>query len=85
MIETSHWSHSTENSRFVGGRSPGKKSYLAPFSRYLHIYARSHDLMHILNIDTLAGPRMFSRSFLDVEWSIYGGSSPRQKVVSCTI
>ena len=34
MIETSHWSHSTENSRFVGGRSPGKKSYLARFSRY---------------------------------------------------
>ena len=34
MIKTSHWSHSTENSRFVGGRPPGKKSYLVRFSRY---------------------------------------------------
>ena len=67
MIETSHWSHSTVHSRFMGGRPPDKKSYLVPFSRYLHIYACSHDLMHILNIDTLAGPRMFSRSYLDVE------------------
>ena len=67
MIETSHWSHSTEHSRFMGGRLPDKKSYLAPFSRYLHIYARIHDLMHILNIDTSAGPIIFSWSYLDVE------------------
>ena len=85
MIETSHRSHSTENSQFMGGRPPDKKSYLAPFSRYSHIYARIHDLMHILNIDTSAGPRMFSWSYLDVEWSIYGGSSPGQKVVSRTV
>ena len=76
MIETSHWSHSTENSRFMGGRSPDKKSYLARFSRYLHIYACIHDLMHIRNIDTSAGPIMFFWSYLDVEWSIYGRSSP---------
>ena len=28
----------TQNSRFMGGRPPDKKSYLAPFSRYVHIY-----------------------------------------------
>ena len=30
----------TQNSRFMGGRPPDKNSYLAPFSRYLHIYAK---------------------------------------------
>ena len=51
----------------MGGRPQDKKSYLAPFSRYLHIYARIHDLMHILNIDTSAGPTMFSWVYSDVK------------------
>eukprot|EP00116_Pleurobrachia_bachei_P006964 sb/3467226/ len=70
--------------RFMGGRPPDKKSYLAPFSRYLHIYAPIHNLMHILNINTSGGPRTFSWTYIDSEWSIYGGSSPGQKVVSRT-
>eukprot|EP00116_Pleurobrachia_bachei_P003168 sb/3463430/ len=72
-----------QNGRFMGGRSPDKKSYLAPFSRYLHIYAPIrryiHDLMHILNIYTSGGPRTFSWTYFDAEWSIYGGSFPGQK------
>ena len=51
----------------MGGGSPGKKSYLALFIRYLHIYARIHDLMHILNIDTSARPTMFSWAYSDVK------------------
>ena len=30
----------TQNSRFMGGHPPDKNSYLAPFSRYVHIYAK---------------------------------------------
>ena len=67
MIQTFRWSHLTQNGRFMGGHPPDKKSYLAPFSRYLHIYAPIHDLMHILNIDTSAGPRMFSWAYSDVK------------------
>ena len=69
----------------MGGRPTDKKSYLAPFSRYLHIYGPIHDLMHNLNIDTSAGPRMYSWPYLDVKWLIYGGSSPGHKVVSFTV
>ena len=69
----------------MGGRPRDKKSYLAPFSRYLHIYAQIHDLMHILNISTSNGPRTFSWTYFDAEESIYGGSSPGQKVVSRTV
>ena len=32
----------TQNSRFMGGRPPDKNPYLAPFSRYLHIYAKNY-------------------------------------------
>ena len=69
----------------MGGRPADKKSYLAPFSRYLHIYAQIHDFMHIVNISTSAGPRKFLWSYFNAEWSIYGGSSPGQKVVSRTV
>ena len=51
----------------MGGRPPDKKSYLAPFSRYLNIYAHIHNLIHILNVDTWAGPRMFSWVYSDVK------------------
>ena len=30
----------TQNRRFMGGRPLDKNSYLVPFSRYLHIYAK---------------------------------------------
>ena len=68
-----------------GGSYSGQKSYLAPFSRYLHIYAPNRDFMHIFNILTLAGPITFSWTYSDAEWSIYGGSSPGQKFVSRTV
>ena len=39
--------------RFIGGLSPNKKSYLAPFLIYSHIY----DFMHTLNISKVAHAR----------------------------
>ena len=42
----------TQNSRFMGGRPPDKNSYLAPFSRYLHIYAQIHDLCIFFKMST---------------------------------
>eukprot|EP00116_Pleurobrachia_bachei_P016815 sb/3477077/ len=47
------------NGRFMGGLTRDKKSYLAPFSRYLNICAPTYDFMHILNISTSDGPRTF--------------------------
>eukprot|EP00116_Pleurobrachia_bachei_P018506 sb/3478768/ len=63
----------------MGGRPPDKKSYLVPFSCYLHIYAPIYDLMHILNIFISAGPRKFSWTCFDAKWSIYGGLTRDKK------
>eukprot|EP00116_Pleurobrachia_bachei_P017149 sb/3477411/ len=57
FLESFHGHISTQNSRFIGGRPPDKNSYHAPISRYLHIYAQIHDLMHIVDISTSAGSR----------------------------
>ena len=69
----------------MGGLTRDKKSYLAPFSRYLHIYVQNYYFMHILNISTSAGHRTFSWTHFAVKWSIYGGSYSGQKVVSLTV
>ena len=60
----------TQNSRFMGGRPPDKKSYLAPFSRYAHIYVLIHDLfpgIHILNIEPWDRLTNFSRTYSEAE------------------
>ena len=61
------WTYFDAEWSIYGGRPPDKKSYLAPFSRYLHINAQVHDFMHILNISTSAGPRTFLWTYFDVE------------------
>ena len=53
----------TQNGRFMGGRSPNKKSYLAPFSIYSHIY----DFMHILIIFQLVDVRDMKYLLFDAE------------------
>eukprot|EP00116_Pleurobrachia_bachei_P016943 sb/3477205/ len=70
VLERFHGHISKQN---VGGRPPDKKSYLAPFSRYLHIYVLIYDFTHILNISTSAGPRKFSRGMVDL-WGVLLGT-----------
>eukprot|EP00116_Pleurobrachia_bachei_P016187 sb/3476449/ len=85
VLERFHGHISKQNGRFMGGLTRDKKSYLAPFSRYLYIYEPNYDFMHMLNISTSAGPRTFPWTYFEAEWSIYGGSYSGQKVVSRTV
>eukprot|EP00116_Pleurobrachia_bachei_P016886 sb/3477148/ len=44
--ESFHGHISKQNDRFMGGLTRDKNSYLAPFSRYLHIYAPIHEKLY---------------------------------------